>query len=43
VLQRYPQVNLVIAVMSNLDFDTTPPPMDIWVVGDGLAQIWFHS
>jgi D-alanyl-D-alanine carboxypeptidase len=43
VLQRYPQVNLVIAVMSNLDSDTTPPPMDSWVVGDGLAQIWFHS
>jgi CubicO group peptidase (beta-lactamase class C family) len=43
VLQRYPQVNLVIAVMSNLDSDTTPPPMESWVVGDGLAQIWFHS
>ena len=43
VLQRYPQVNLVIAVMSNLDSDTTPPPMDSWVVGDGLAQIWFRS
>ncbi|HXA76006.1 MAG TPA: serine hydrolase domain-containing protein [Candidatus Acidoferrales bacterium] len=43
VLQRYPQVNLVIAVMSNLDSDTTPPPIDSWVVGDGLAKIWFHS
>jgi len=43
VLQRYPQVNLVIAVMSNLDSDTTPPPMESWTLGDRLAQIWFRS
>jgi D-alanyl-D-alanine carboxypeptidase len=43
VLQRYPQVNLVVAVMSNLDSDTTPPPIESWVLGDGLAQIWFRS
>ena len=43
VLQRYPQVGLVIAVMSNLDGDTSPPPTESWVLGDGLAQIWFQS
>jgi CubicO group peptidase (beta-lactamase class C family) len=43
VLQRYPQVKLVIVVLSNLDSDTSPPPVESWVLGDGLAQIWFRS
>lgn len=43
VLQRYPQKNLVIAVMSNLDGDTSPPPIESWVLGDGLADVWFRS
>jgi len=42
-LQRYPQVNLVIAVMSNLDTDPQPPPVTSWALADGLAQIWFRS
>jgi len=43
VLQRYPQVKLVIAVLSNLDSDKEPPPLKSWVLADGLAQIWFQS
>jgi len=42
-LQRYPQVKLVIPVLSNLDSDTSPPPVESWVLGDGLAPIWFRS
>jgi D-alanyl-D-alanine carboxypeptidase len=43
VLQRYPQTGLVIAVMSNLDGDSSPSPIQGWVLGDALAQIWFRS
>jgi CubicO group peptidase (beta-lactamase class C family) len=44
VLQRYPDVGLVIVVMSNLDGDSTsPPPMESWDLGDALAKIWFRS
>lgn len=44
VLQRYPDVGLVIVVLSNLDGDSSsPPPTQSWDLGDALAQIWFHS
>jgi hypothetical protein len=43
VLQRYPQTGLVIAVESNLDGDTKPPPVESWLLGDGLSEIWFRS
>jgi hypothetical protein len=36
VLQRYPDVNLVIAVLSNLDSDSGALPT--WILGDGLAK-----
>jgi Beta-lactamase len=39
VLQRYPEMNLVIAVLSNLDSDLMPS----WTLADGLAEIWFDS
>ncbi len=44
VLQRYPDVGLVIVVMSNSDEGaSSPTPVQSWVLGDSLAQIWFHS
>lgn len=44
VLQRYPDVGLVIVVLSNLDGDSSSPaPTQSWDLGDALAQIWFHS
>jgi hypothetical protein len=39
VLQRYPEKNLVLAVLSNLDSDLMPS----WTLADNLAQIWFQS
>lgn len=41
VLQRYPDVNMVIAALSNLDSDSDVLPS--WTLGDGLAKIWFAS
>lgn len=41
VLQRYPEVNLVLAVLSNLDSGSGALPS--WTLADGLAQIWFES
>jgi D-alanyl-D-alanine carboxypeptidase len=41
VLQRYPEANLVVAVLSNLDSDWGALPS--WTLADGLAQIWFES
>jgi CubicO group peptidase (beta-lactamase class C family) len=41
VLQRYPQVNMVIAVLSNLDSDSNV--LTSWTLGDGLAKIWFGA
>ena len=41
VLQRYPDVNIVVAVLSNLDSDSEVLPS--WTLGDGLAKIWFES
>jgi D-alanyl-D-alanine carboxypeptidase len=41
VLQRYPQVNMVIAVLSNLDSDSSV--LTSWTLGDGLAKIWFEA
>jgi CubicO group peptidase (beta-lactamase class C family) len=39
VLQRYPQSNLVVAVLSNLDSDSDVMPT--WILGDELAKPWF--
>jgi len=41
VLQRYPDLNMVIAVLSNLDSDSDDLPT--WTLGDSLAKIWFES
>jgi hypothetical protein len=41
VLQRYPDVNMVVVVLSNLDSDSDSLPS--WTVGDGLAKIWFAA
>jgi CubicO group peptidase (beta-lactamase class C family) len=41
VLQRYPDVNMVIAVLSNFDSDSDVLPS--WTLGDGLAKIWFEA
>ena len=43
VLQRYPEDGMIIVVLSNLDLDTTPAPLASWVLGDGLAKIWFDA
>lgn len=43
VLQSYPEAGMVIVVLSNLDLDTTPAPPASWIVGDGLAKIWFDA
>jgi CubicO group peptidase (beta-lactamase class C family) len=39
VLQRCPQSNLVVAVLSNLDSDSDV--LRSWILGDDLAKIWF--
>ena len=41
VLQRYPDLNMVVAVLSNLDSDSAVLPS--WTLGDGLAKIWFEA
>lgn len=41
VLQRYPEVNVVIAVLSNLDSDSDVLPS--WTLGDELAKTWFAA
>jgi len=41
VLQHYPDSNLIIAVLSNLDSDTSNMPS--WTLGDNLAQAWFEA
>jgi D-alanyl-D-alanine carboxypeptidase len=41
VLQRYPEMNLVIAVLSNLDSDSDAIPS--WTLADSLAKTWFES
>jgi CubicO group peptidase (beta-lactamase class C family) len=41
VLQRYPEVNLVIAVLSNEDSGDDSDVVAPWTLGDGLAKIWF--
>jgi CubicO group peptidase (beta-lactamase class C family) len=44
VLQRYPDVGLVVVVLSNLDGDSSSPtPIESWDLGDALAKIWFQS
>jgi D-alanyl-D-alanine carboxypeptidase len=45
VLQRYPDVGLVIAILSNVDSGDDSPSELIapWTLGDKLAQIWFNS
>ena len=44
VLQRYPDVGLVIVVLSNLDEDSSSPATTRSCgLGDSMAQIWFHS
>lgn len=40
-LQRYPEVSMAIAVLSNLDSDSDVTPS--WTLGDGLAKIWFAA
>ena len=39
VLQRYPEMNVVLAVLSNLDSDLMPS----WTLADSFAQIWFQT
>ncbi|HLV86383.1 MAG TPA: serine hydrolase domain-containing protein [Candidatus Sulfotelmatobacter sp.] len=41
VLQRYPELSLVIAVLSNEDSGDDSEVVAPWTLGDGLAQIWF--
>jgi len=41
VLQRYPDLRVVVAVLSNLDSDSDVLPS--WTLGDGLAKIWFEA
>jgi CubicO group peptidase (beta-lactamase class C family) len=44
VLQRYPDLGLVVVVLSNLDDDSSSPtPIESWDLGDALAKIWFQS
>lgn len=43
VLQRYPEEGMVIVVFSNVDSDSSPGSVTSWVLGDGLAKIWFDS
>ncbi len=41
VLQRYPEVNMVLAVLSNLDSNSDV--LASWNLGDSLAKIWFEA
>jgi D-alanyl-D-alanine carboxypeptidase len=41
VLQRYPEVGLVVSVLSNLDL--SPGVLPSWTLGDDLAKIWFAA
>jgi len=41
VLQRYPEFNMDVAVLSNLDSDSDVLPS--WILGDGLAKIWLEA
>jgi D-alanyl-D-alanine carboxypeptidase len=45
VLQRYPDVGLVIAILSNVDSgnDSSSQAVAPWTLGDGLAKIWFDT
>jgi hypothetical protein len=43
VLQRYPEIGLVIVVFSNMDSDSSSAPPTSWALGDGLAKIWFDA
>jgi len=45
VLQRYPDVGLVIAILSNVDSgdDASSEAVAPWTLGDGLAKIWFNG
>jgi CubicO group peptidase (beta-lactamase class C family) len=45
VLQRYPDVALVIAILSNVDSgtDSSSDAVAPWTLGDGLAKIWFDT
>ena len=45
VLQRYPEFDLVLAVLSNEDSndDSSPAPIPPWTFADGLAKIWFAN
>ena len=44
VLQRYPDVGLVIAILSNVDdTDSSSEAVAPWTLGDGLAKIWFDG
>ncbi|HET9377195.1 MAG TPA: serine hydrolase domain-containing protein [Chthoniobacterales bacterium] len=45
VLQRYPDVGLVIAILSNVGSGDDSPSELIapWTLGDDLAQIWFNG
>lgn len=43
VLQRYPEVGLVIAILSNVDSGDDSDVIAPWTLGDSLAQIWFNG
>ncbi len=45
VLQRYPDIGLVIAILSNVDSgaDSASEAVAPWGLGDGLAKIWFSA
>lgn len=45
VLQRYPDVGLVIAILSNVDSGEDPSSQVVppWTLGDELAKIWFDT
>ena len=44
VLQRYPEVGLVIAILSNVDpGGDSSEVVAPWTLGDGLAEIWFSG
>ena len=43
VLQRYPDVSLVIAILSNVDSGDDSDVIAPWTLGDSLAQVWFKD
>ena len=46
VIQRYPDVGLVIAILSNVDEPGDDSPSELiapWTLGDELAKIWFEN